>query len=78
MQGHILGAHIASSVGKHLKNETGDLIPKIIGLDSASPCFNGRIDLEGLGQGDAQFVKVIHSNCGALGKLDRAGNKYSI
>lgn len=37
------------------------------------PCFNPGETLTGLGRGDADFVVVIHSNSGGLGKRDPLG-----
>lgn len=38
------------------------------------PCFNEGETLGGLSRGDADFVMVIHSNSGALGKREPLGN----
>lgn len=45
-----------------------------LGLDPANPCFNQGENLTGLARGDAEFVDVIHSNSGALGKRDPIGD----
>ncbi|XP_055296585.1 uncharacterized protein LOC129565592 [Sitodiplosis mosellana] len=72
--GHSLGAHISGSAGRNLFEKTGKLIPRITGLDPANPCFNSGEALTGLGRGDAEFVDVIHSNSGGLGKRDPLGD----
>lgn len=38
------------------------------------PCFNQGEDLTGLARGDAEFVDVIHTNSGALGKREPMGD----
>lgn len=50
------------------------MIPRITGLDPAKPCFNEGEDLSGLLRGDAEFVDIIHSNPGALGKRESIGD----
>lgn len=40
----------------------------------SDPCFNPGEDLTGLARGDAEFVLIIHSNSGGLGKRDPLGN----
>lgn len=49
-------------------------MPRITGLDPANPCFNEGHNLTGLARGDAEFVDIIHSNPGALGKRDSLGD----
>lgn len=39
----------------------------------SDPCFNSGENLTGLSRGDAEFVLVIHSNSGGLGKRDPLG-----
>lgn len=72
--GHSLGAHIVGSVGRNYNNITGKLLPHITGLDPANPCFNEGEYLTGLSRGDAEFVDIIHSNPGVLGKRDPLGD----
>ncbi|KAH8343333.1 hypothetical protein KR059_008539, partial [Drosophila kikkawai] len=72
--GHSLGAHIVGSAGRHLHRLTGKTIPRITGLDPAKPCFNEGEVLSGLLRGDAEFIDVIHSNPGVLGKRDPLGD----
>lgn len=72
--GHSLGAHIVSSAGQHLYFKTEKLLPRITGLDPANPCFNEGEALSGLSRGDAQYVDIIHTNPGALGKRDSIGD----
>lgn len=73
-QGHSLGAHIVGSAGRNFNYKTDKLIPRITGLDPANPCFNPGENLTGLARGDAEFVDIIHSNPGALGKRDAIGD----
>lgn len=62
--GHSLGAHIVGIAGKSLKNHK---LPKIIGLDPASPLFSlDNVDKR-LDKSDAHYVEIIHSNAGFLG-----------
>ncbi|KAJ6640105.1 Vitellogenin-1 [Pseudolycoriella hygida] len=72
--GHSLGAHIAGSAGRNLHGMTFQLIPRITGLDPANPCFNEGENLSGLSRGDADFVDVIHTNSGVLGKREAIGD----
>jgi len=72
--GHSLGAHIVGSAGRTLSYKTGKLLPRITGLDPANPCFKEGESLSGLARGDAAFVDIIHTNCGALGKRDSIGD----
>lgn len=44
----------------------------------SDPCFNTGEDLPGLARGDAEFVLIIHSNSGGLGKRDPLGNYLCI
>lgn len=74
VQGHSLGAHIVGSAGRNLNYKTDKLLPRITGLDPANPCFNQGENLTGLARGDAEFVDIIHSNPGALGKRDAIGD----
>lgn len=71
---HSLGAHIVGAAGRYFAEFTSKLIPRITGLDPASPCFNEGESLSGLSRGDAAFVDVIHSNSGVLGKKDPVGD----
>lgn len=72
--GHSLGAHIVGAAGRHLTYLTQKQLPRITGLDPANPCFNEGEALTGLGRGDANFIDVIHSNSGVLGKKDPVGD----
>ncbi|XP_065364901.1 vitellogenin-3-like [Calliphora vicina] len=72
--GHSLGAHIMGSAGRNFQWMTGKSIPHITGLDPAKPCFNEGESLSGLLRGDADFIDVIHSNPGVLGKRDPMGD----
>lgn len=72
--GHSLGAHIVGSAGRNLLYKTEKLVSRITGLDPASPCFNEGGALAGLFRGDAEFVDIIHSNVGVLGKKDSIGD----
>lgn len=72
--GHSLGAHIVGYAGKEFYEKTGKLIPRITGLDPSNPCFKQGERLNGLSRGDAEFVDVIHTNPGVLGKRDSIGD----
>jgi Lipase len=50
------------------------MLPRITGLDPANPCFNEGEVLSGLMRGDADFVDVIHTNVGVLGRRDPMGD----
>ncbi|XP_055846822.1 vitellogenin-1-like [Episyrphus balteatus] len=72
--GHSLGAHIVGAAGRTFTEITEQKLPHITGLDPAKPCFNEGENLSGLMRGDAQFIDVIHSNPGVLGKRDPTGD----
>uniref|UniRef100_A0A336LE83 CSON009080 protein n=1 Tax=Culicoides sonorensis TaxID=179676 RepID=A0A336LE83_CULSO len=72
--GHSLGAHISGAAGQSFQNHAGKLLPRITGLDPANPCFKEGETLQGLMRGDAEFVDIIHTNCGVLGKRDPIGD----
>ncbi|XP_067639519.1 vitellogenin-3-like isoform X2 [Eurosta solidaginis] len=72
--GHSLGAHIMGAAGRNFYYQTGKLIPRITALDPAKPCFNEGQSLSGLMRGDAEFIDVIHSDPGALGKREPTGD----
>uniref|UniRef100_A0A1I8N5B5 Uncharacterized protein n=1 Tax=Musca domestica TaxID=7370 RepID=A0A1I8N5B5_MUSDO len=72
--GHSLGAHIAGRAGRQFQKLTGQSLYRITGLDPANPCFNEGETLSGLHRGDADFVDVIHSNPGVLGKAQPLGD----
>lgn len=72
--GFSLGAHIAGYAARYFEKTTGEKINRITGLDPANPCFGEGQSLEGLHRGDAEFVDVIHTNPGALGKRDSLGD----
>lgn len=70
-----MGAHISGAAGQSFQNHAGKLLPRITGLDPANPCFKEGETLQGLMRGDAEFVDIIHTNCGVLGKRDPIGTK---
>ncbi|XP_073830214.1 vitellogenin-1-like [Musca autumnalis] len=72
--GHSLGAHIMGAAARYFYESTGKLIPRVTGLDPAKPCFNEGEALSGLMRGDAEFIDVIHSNSGVLGKRNPTGD----
>ncbi|XP_031628399.1 vitellogenin-1-like [Contarinia nasturtii] len=72
--GHSLGAQICGAAGRHFTTNTKRWIPRITGLDPANPCFNNGEALSGLFRGDAQYVDVIHTNPGCLGKREAVGD----
>ncbi|XP_054729129.1 vitellogenin-3-like [Anastrepha obliqua] len=72
--GHGLGAHIVGAAGRYYSYNTGKLVPRITGLDPAKPCFNEGSALSGLMRGVAEFIDVIHSNPGVLGKREPLGD----
>ena len=72
--GHSLGSHISGAAGKSYKKVTGKLLPHITGLDPAKPCFKEGEILTGLERGDAEFIDVIHTNPGVLGKEEPFGD----
>ncbi|XP_065364144.1 phospholipase A1-like [Calliphora vicina] len=72
--GHSLGAHIVGAAGRHFELKTKKTIPRITGLDPAKPCFNEGEALSGLLRGDADFIDIIHTNSGVLGKRDPMGD----
>ncbi|XP_005181751.2 vitellogenin-1 isoform X2 [Musca domestica] len=72
--GHSLGAHIMGAAARYFFESTGKLIPRVTGLDPAKPCFNEGEALSGLMRGDAEFIDVIHSNSGVLGKRNPTGD----
>lgn len=72
--GHSLGAHIISAAGRTYFSLTDELIGRITGLDPAQPCFNEGEQLNGISRGDAEYVDIIHSNPGVLGKKEAVGD----
>lgn len=72
--GHSPGAHIVGSAGRTFNYKTEKLLPRITGLDPASPCFNEGESLSSLERGDADFVAIIHTNVGVLGKKESIGD----
>lgn len=73
--GHSLGAHIVGSAGQYIRRKTGRMLPRITGLDPANPCFHSLVRTdEGLSTEAAEFVDVIHSNIGVLGKKSPTGH----
>lgn len=65
---------MVGAAGRNLSYKTDKLLKRITGLDPANPCFNEGENLSGLARGDAEFVDIIHSNPGALGKRDSIGD----
>lgn len=72
--GHSLGAHIVSAAGRTYFSLTDELVGRITGLDPAQPCFNEGEQLNGISRGDAEYVDIIHSNPGILGKKEAVGD----
>ncbi|XP_065364958.1 vitellogenin-1-like [Calliphora vicina] len=72
--GHSLGAHIVGYTGRYLTNYTGLNMSRITGLDPANPCFNEGESLSGLQRGDADFIDILHTNPGVLGKANPVGD----
>lgn len=72
--GHSLGAHIVSAAGRTYFSLTDKLIGRITGLDPAQPCFNEGEQLKGISRGDAEYVDIIHTNPGVLGKKEAIGD----
>lgn len=64
--GHSLGAQISGLAGKRLIS-LGHKLPIIVGLDPALPEFKELHESERLCPSDAEYVEVIHTNCGELG-----------
>lgn len=69
--GHSLGAHVAGLCGKQL---TSGKLPKIIGLDVASPLFSYNQPHERLAVGDAIHIESIHTAAGSLGFTSPIGD----
>ena len=72
--GHSLGAHIVGYAGRSFQYMTNQSIPRITALDPAKPCFNEGEELSGIQRGDADFIDVVHSNPGVLGRRDPSGD----
>ncbi|KAL5280906.1 hypothetical protein ACFFRR_004738 [Megaselia abdita] len=72
--GHSLGAHIVSAAGRTYFSLTDKLVGRITGLDPAQPCFNEGEQLKGISRGDGEYVDIIHSNPGILGKKEAVGD----
>lgn len=72
--GHSLGAHISGYAARTYHCLTNKLVARVTGLDPAHPCFREGEDINGLRRGDAQFVDIIHSNCGVLGRRSPLGD----
>lgn len=72
--GHSLGAHTAGAAARTFYSLTGNLVGRITGLDPANPCFQVGGTLTELSKGDAQYVDVIHTNPGVLGKKEALGD----
>ena len=69
-----MGSHISGAAGKTFKKLTGKLLPHITGLDPAKPCFKEGEILNGLQRGNAEFIDIIHTNAGVLGKEEPIGD----
>jgi len=74
VMGHSLGAHIVGAAGREFQIATEKILPRITGFDPAKPCFKEGESLQGLGRGDAEFVDIIHSDAGGLGKAEAIGD----
>lgn len=72
--GHSLGAHISGYAGRTYNCMTNKFVGRVTGLDPAHPCFREGEDISGLRRGDAEFVDIIHSNCGVLGRRSPLGD----
>lgn len=78
--GHSLGAQICGTAGRYLtRNTVGNLtLPRISGLDPASPCFYDKEHYEEelitLSRNDADWVDLIHSNPGIFGRAAADGH----
>lgn len=72
--GHSLGSHTASAAAKTYYSITGQLIGRITGLDPANPCFQVGGVLSEISRGDAQYIDIIHTNPGVLGKKEAIGD----
>lgn len=72
--GHSLGAQIVGTAGRHFQTLTNLSLPRVTGLDPANPCFNEGEELTGIFRGDADFVDIIHTNSGVLGKREPMGD----
>lgn len=60
--GFSLGGQIAGFFGRHFKNSTGQLIPRITALDPAGPLFDNTTVC--LSESDARYVDAIHTSGG--------------
>lgn len=74
MIGFSLGAHIVGAAGDHFQKLTGAKFGRITGLDPANPCFKTGHSLHGIHKSVADFVDIIHTNPGALGKREALGH----
>ncbi|XP_034246770.1 pancreatic triacylglycerol lipase-like [Thrips palmi] len=72
--GFSLGAHIAAFVSDELVARTGQRVGRITGLDPALPAFASLAPSWKLDPGDADFVDVVHTNAGILGKVEPTGH----
>ncbi|CAG9824433.1 unnamed protein product [Phaedon cochleariae] len=75
--GHSMGGQISANVGMRIKNQLGQKIGRITGLDPAAPLYEWphieSLD-EILDPTDASFVDVIHTNARHLGMVTPAGH----
>ncbi|XP_026275090.1 lipase member I-like isoform X1 [Frankliniella occidentalis] len=72
--GFSLGAHIAAYTSAELLSTTGMKVGRITGLDPALPAFASLSPSWKLDSTDADFVDVIHTNAGVLGKVEPTGH----
>ncbi|KAK3909245.1 Pancreatic lipase-related protein 2 [Frankliniella fusca] len=72
--GFSLGAHIAAYLSAELHSSTGHKIGRITGLDPALPAFASLSPSWKLDPTDADFVDVVHTNAGVLGKVEPTGH----
>ncbi|XP_073829668.1 vitellogenin-1-like [Musca autumnalis] len=72
--GHSLGGQIVGFAGRKFKELNGEPLQRITGLDPANPCFNEGETLSGISRDVAEFVDIIHSNPGVLGKPQSLGD----
>lgn len=72
--GHSLGAHTISAAARTYFSITGKLVGRLTGLDPANPCFKVGSLLHEISKGDAEYVDIIHTNPGVLGKKEAVGD----
>lgn len=72
--GHSLGAHTLSAAARTYFSITGHRVGRLTGLDPANPCFKRGPLLTEISRGDADYVDIIHTNPGVLGKKEAIGD----